>query len=150
MLQSYLDTNKNIFGEKLDNVEYMDRRGVYGVVLNKNGKIATIKTSGGYFLPGGGIENIENHKECLEREFMEETGYEIEVEKYIGQSALYHISRSGQYIYGIGNFYFVSLKNKTCSEIEKDHEMLWMEPNECIKSLFLEHQVWAIAKAFNT
>ena len=64
-----------IFGEKLEGIEYTDRIGVYGIVFNNEGKIALIMTPGGYFLPGGGIENTESHRMCLHREFMEETGY---------------------------------------------------------------------------
>ncbi len=149
MFQSYLDNDENIFGEKLDNVEYADRIGIYGIAFNKEGKIATIKTARGYFLPGGGIEDNENHSQCLEREFIEETGYKIEVGRYIGKSSLYHISRTNQYLNGIGHFYFVSLKDKKCNKIEVDHELLWLESAYCIENLFLEHQAWAVSKAGN-
>lgn len=149
MLEKILDINDIIFGEKLEDVEYFERPAVYGIVFNSDGKIATIKTPRGYFLPGGGIEKNENHKQCLEREFMEETGYEIDFGNYIGKSSLYHKSKSNRYIFSIGFFYYAELKNKKNNGIEEDHELVWLEPNECINNLNLEHQSWAVTKALN-
>ncbi|HEY8890342.1 MAG TPA: NUDIX domain-containing protein [Clostridium sp.] len=147
MPETVINEYGKVFGEKLNGVNYIDRAGVYGIAINDEDKIATIKTPTGYFLPGGGIENGETHKECLEREFIEETGYEISIENYIGKASLYHISKANQYLHGIGYFYIVNLKCKTNEKIEEDHELLWIEIGECIKCLFLEHQAWAVAEA---
>lgn len=147
MIDSNLNIDEKIFGEKLENIEYIDRRAVYGIVVNDEGEIAVIKTPTGYFLPGGGVENFETHVECLQREFFEETGYEAEVEKFIGRASLYHTSRTNQYLHGIGYFYTASLICKAGYKSEKDHELLWVEPDQCIKCLFLEHQAWAVSKA---
>jgi 8-oxo-dGTP diphosphatase len=147
MIDSNFDIDDKIFGEKLENIEYIDRRAVYGIVINDEGEIAVIKTPTGYFLPGGGIENSETYVECLQREFVEETGYEAEVEKFIGRASLYHTSKTNQYLRGIGYFYTASLKFETSYKVEMDHELLWVEPDQCIKCLFLEHQAWAVSKA---
>lgn len=141
--------NEKVLGEKLNGVEYIERSAVYGIVINNEGRVAVIKTLTGYFLPGGGIENEETHKECLDREFVEETGYEIIIEKYVGKSSLYHISKTNQHIHGIGYFYMVSLSCMTNKKSEDDHELVWIEKVECIKNLFLEHQAWAVSKALN-
>lgn len=147
MLENTLDNDEKTFGERLEGIEYIERIGVYGIVINNEGKVATIKTPTGYFLPGGGIENGETHKECIDREFIEETGYEVDVKRYIGRSSLYHISKTNQYLYGIGYFYIVDLKCKTNYKIEDDHDLLWIEPGKCIIRLFLEHQAWAVSEA---
>lgn len=136
-----------VFGEKLSGVEYGEKIGVYGITVDYKGKIAIIKNLTGYFLPGGGLEKGENHEECLKREFIEETGYEIEIESYIGTASLYHMTKTGEYKKGIGHFYRVNLKADTGNKIEEDHELLWFEPNESVKCLFLEHQAWAVLKA---
>lgn len=146
-MQDILDIDEIILGEKVDNIEYYERKAVYGIVINDEIKIATIKTPRGYFLPGGGIEENESNEQCLEREFMEETGYEIKVGEYIGKASLYHISKSNRYVFGIGFFYFVNLKERKNSGIEEDHTLIWLEPNECINRLYLEHQSWAVKKA---
>ncbi|MBZ9621439.1 NUDIX domain-containing protein [Clostridium sp. FP2] len=141
------NVDEKVFGEKLNGVNYIDRTGVYGIVINYDGKIATIKTLSGYFLPGGGIESGETNEECLEREFIEETGYRIKIGRYIGKASLYHTSKTNKYLHGIGYFYFVNLESKTSNKIEEDHQLLWIEPEECIKGLFLEHQAWSVSEA---
>jgi 8-oxo-dGTP diphosphatase len=141
------DVDEKVFGVRLDEVEYRNRSAVYGIATSKGGEIAVIKTPGGFFLPGGGIEGAENHVECLQREFLEETGYEIETINFIGRASLYHIARTNECIHGIGYFYTVNLRGNTGCKIEKDHELQWLEAEECIKGLFLEHQSWAVSKA---
>ena len=141
-----VNSDQKVFGEKIDGVEYINRVGVYGIVIDNEGKIATIKTPTGYFLPGGGIEDGETHKECIEREFIEETGFEVSIEKYIGKSSLYHISKTNKYLHGIGYFYIVNLKSMTNKKVEEDHELIWIEPVECVKGLFLKHQAWAVSE----
>ncbi|WP_291581669.1 hypothetical protein [Clostridium sp. UBA6640] len=37
------------FGIKLENKKYKDRVGVYAIIFNNNGKVATVKTEKGYF-----------------------------------------------------------------------------------------------------
>ena len=135
-----------IFGEKISRVNYGERVAVYGIAINDR-KVATVKTKAGYFLPGGGIEKDENHSECLKREFIEETGYEIEIGKYIGNASLYHKTKTGEYKKGIGHFYIVNLTYDTKNKIEEDHDLIWLDSNECSKYLFLEHQAWAVLEA---
>lgn len=149
MQNNSLDFDEATFGEKLENIEYFERIAVYGIVINEEGKIAIIKTPRGYFLPGGGIEGSESHEQCLKREFMEETGYQITVENYIGRSSLYHVSKTYRYSHGTGYFYFATLTQKKNNGIEEDHKLIWLEPAECINGLYLEHQSWAVAKAMN-
>jgi 8-oxo-dGTP diphosphatase len=49
---------------------------------------------GGYFtkLPGGGLEFGEGTRDCLRREFMEETGLEVEVCEHIYTTDFFQIS----------------------------------------------------------
>lgn len=135
-----------IFGEKLSRVNYGERVAVYGIAIN-NGKVATVKTKAGYFLPGGGIEKDESHTECLKREFIEETGYEIEIGRYIGNASIYHETKTGEYKKGIGHFYIVNLTYDTKNKIEEDHDLIWLDINECSKKFFFEHQAWAVLEA---
>ncbi|PRP94415.1 NUDIX domain protein [Bacillus sp. M21] len=52
-------------------------------------KIAVIQKEDRYFLPGGGIEGTETKDECLHRELLEELGWEIEIDQYIGNAMRY-------------------------------------------------------------
>jgi 8-oxo-dGTP diphosphatase len=138
-----------IFGKKIDGETYDTREGVYGILLRDN-KIGVIKTSTGYFLPGGGIENNESHSQCLEREFLEETGYAIDILDYIGRASKFHFSNIYfRHRYLIGNFYFVDLKDKIADKIEEDHELLWLKYDEALSKLYLENQKWAVERAIS-
>ncbi|MDQ0160769.1 NUDIX hydrolase [Alkalibacillus salilacus] len=62
--------------------------GVYGICI-RNGKLLVINKNGGpyinrYDLPGGSLEEGEGLSEAMRREFLEETGLEIEIEENIG------------------------------------------------------------------
>ncbi|WP_318617554.1 NUDIX domain-containing protein [Sporosarcina sp. YIM B06819] len=51
------------------------REAIRAVIVRKN-KILLIHTNkGDYKFPGGGVEGLESHSECLIREVAEETGY---------------------------------------------------------------------------
>lgn len=62
--------------------------GVYGIYV-KDGKLLVINKNGGpyinrYDLPGGSLEEGESLSEAMKREFLEETGLEIDIEANIG------------------------------------------------------------------
>lgn len=133
--------------EKLEGVNYTDRIGVYGIIIDTIGRIATIKTSIGYFLPGGGIEGEETHEECIKRESIEELGCKVSVEEFVGKASLYHTTKTGQYKFGIGYFYTVSIKCKSSSIRQDNNELVWLNPTECIEQLFLENQSWSVLEA---
>ena len=144
---SRFDDDEKIFGEKVDGISYVIRKGVYGVVFNDIGQVAVIKNPFGYFLPGGGLEDGESLEECLVREFKEETGYSITIKDFIGKASKYYFSDGfNHYRHPIGFFYIVDLEKRITDLIEKDHELLWIEPLEIANYLY-EHQVWAVNEA---
>lgn len=136
-----------VFGDKIKGVDYLKRPGVYAIAFNEHGEVATIRTSKGYFLPGGGLEGDENHRECIVREFFEETGYLIQIGEYIGEARQYHYSETmNRHVNSVGYFYKVILKDRSINTIEDDHQLLWLEPQKCAELLFHRHQAWAVLK----
>jgi len=78
--------NKNIFKDRKGNTKIKPeddkvnkRTSAYGIAINKN-KILLVKPTWKqeFDLPGGGIETKESLTDCLQREFYEETGMNIE------------------------------------------------------------------------
>ena len=64
--------------------------GVYGIYV-EDGKLLVIEKNGGpyinrYDMPGGSLEEGESLAEAMKREFLEETGLEIEIVQQIGVS----------------------------------------------------------------
>ncbi|GAA0289024.1 ADP-ribose pyrophosphatase YjhB (NUDIX family) [Gracilibacillus halotolerans] len=62
--------------------------GVYGIYV-EDGKLLVINKNAGPYrnrfdLPGGGLEEGETLSEAMKREFLEETGFQIEIEENIG------------------------------------------------------------------
>jgi ADP-ribose pyrophosphatase len=135
------------FGNKVDGVQYKEREGVYGIILNSDKEIALVKTNKGYFLPGGGIENIETHEECLQRECSEEIGYNIAIGEYLGKLANYIVSfKNKEYLKVVGYIYIAQLLDANLLKIEKDHELIWLPIEQAIDKMYPEFQSYAIKK----
>lgn len=101
------------FGEKKESVQYVNRYGVYAVIPDaKKEKIILVQApNGAWFLPGGEIEEGENHRTALERELIEELGFTAEIEQYYGQADEYFYSRhrdthfyNPAYIYEVSHY----------------------------------------------
>lgn len=60
------------------------RPGAYAIIVN-NGKILLMntKSTGKYWFPGGGVEIGEKIEQGLKREVREETGIEVEIQKFL-------------------------------------------------------------------
>lgn len=136
------------FGEKLSNQTYVDRKGVYAIILNEKKEIAVVKIPHGYFLPGGGLEGDESQQKCLKRECIEELGWDIEINEYVCCADNYHFSfYRNKYLHSISYFYLVTKLEKMTEPIELDHELVWIPIEECSEKLFLKHQAYAVEKA---
>lgn len=135
-----------VFGEKLDGLDYQKRQGVYAVIFNSvKNMVVTVQTARGhYFLPGGGIEANEKNEDCLEREMLEETGYEISIGSFIGKAMKYFQSTKNEPILSEGYFYLAELLNKTQYPVEDDHFLKWISVESIEEFLIHEHHIWAI------
>jgi len=137
------------FGVKENGIDYRKREGVYGISFNSSGQVALIKVPYGYFLPGGGIEDNEDHNSCLKREFKEETGYGIDIKKFVDCVAQYTYShRVGCHLKLIGYFYLVDIKEDKYGKLEDDHELVWRDIADVPNIMNLKYQGWAIKKAY--
>jgi 8-oxo-dGTP diphosphatase len=69
---------------------------IYGILQDEQQRLLVSDEfiRGNYFtkLPGGGLETGEGTRECLKREFMEETGLEVEIGEHIYTTDFFQIS----------------------------------------------------------
>lgn len=69
---------------------------VYGLLFDENKRLLVSDEliRGNYFtkLPGGGLEFGEGTRDCLKREFMEETGLTVEIAEHIYTTDFFQIS----------------------------------------------------------
>jgi 8-oxo-dGTP diphosphatase len=137
------------FGERKPSVSYRNRKSVYAVILDKQtSKVAVMLHNKKGFLPGGGLKLSETLIECLKRECLEETGFTLNIEKYIGSAKQYFQSRQNEYIMNEGSYYAGTFGEFIIQPVDDDHELVWMDIEEAEKILFHRSHIWAVQEAF--
>lgn len=136
------------FGLKNSLLDYHHRESCYAVIIDvTRQQVATIITAKGSFLPGGGIEDNETPEECLQRELLEETGYEAEIGPFLGKAQRYFVSPQNAAILNIGHFFTATFIKKAQAPIEEDHELKWVHLGGTDHLFFHEHHAWAVTRA---
>lgn len=137
-----------IFGQK-ENVKYVDREGAYLIPIRDN-QVGIIKTPKGFFFIGGGIENDESHMECIKRECLEETGYNVSIKDKICSAETYCTHETIGYFHPIQTYYKGELISQISKPKENDHEFLWIQFNDIKGKMFTKMQNWALEQCINT
>lgn len=128
-------------GEKEENKEYRKRPGAYAIIVNNNdNKIGIVIAGEEYFYLGGGIEKGETKLEALKRESIEEAGYTLKNIKEFEEVGSYIFSESKGYLEIIASVYIAEFDEKVAEPIEKDHTVLWIEPEEYVDKMCREWQ----------
>ena len=138
-------------GYKEENAEYRKRPGAYAIIVNKNDdKIGIVKviTDEGVenFYLGGGIEEGETKLEALKREMIEEAGYTIKNIKELEEVGSYIFAEDHGYIEVIASVYIAEFDKKVAEPIEKDHNVIWVKPEEYVDKMFREWQRYIMEK----
>ncbi|HDR8172645.1 TPA: NUDIX hydrolase [Bacillus thuringiensis] len=140
--------SKLTFGYKKPTEQYVLRPSCYAIIFNSSSKIAAIQKGGRYFLPGGGMEGDETKDACLHRELLEELGWVIEIDQYIGNTARYfYAEKEETYYLNDGFFYIANMVQKQTENCEDDHVLRWMSPLLAVELLIHDHQKWAVEQA---
>lgn len=111
---------KIIIGEKVECKKYDFRETCFGI-CQKNGKILLVKKNEQYSFIGGGIEKDETYEQCLRREFIEESGYQIlKIEPFVTIDCFW--MAAGKWpLESLANFFIVELGEKICEPTEEGH-----------------------------
>lgn len=136
------------FGKPEKGVFYEHRPGAYGIVRNSQGELGVVKTPRGYFLIGGGFEAAETAQDCLKREFLEETGYNVTVREKICVTASYTKTlKDGRPFHPIAHCYLCTMDSPKQPPAEKGHTLVWISPKQADSLLISEHQRYAVRQA---
>ena len=135
-----------VFGIK-EKVDYTDREGAYIIPFHHD-KVGVIRTSKGYFLVGGGIENGEDHITCIKRECLEETGYAVCVKDRVCSAETYVHHPTIGYFHPIQTYYVGEIITAVSESTEADHKFLWIEYDKIKGKMFVEMQNWALEQCF--
>ena len=93
---------------KLVEVKKIELRiGAYGILLNGDSVMVTQTYLPLWEFPGGGVEPGEKLLLALKREFKEETGIDVEVEKFILERESFYLSPTGKVFHSFQNFFLV-------------------------------------------
>lgn len=133
------------FGTRQTGIEYIPRPSVYAIIRDTNQKIAIVKHKGAFFLPGGGIEPREIPSRALQREVIEETGYQARDIEKCGEAVEYlQAVADGKYYRIHSTFFVAQLETEVSTSTEPDHQLIWMRPETAIQKLQRACHRWAI------
>ncbi|MEW9181064.1 NUDIX hydrolase [Bacillus mycoides] len=140
--------SKLMFGLKKSTAHYVLRPSCYAIIFHSSSSmIAVIQKGNRYFLPGGGMEGTETKEACLQRELLEELGWAIEIDRYIGNAARYFYAYKEDTYYLNDGFFYIAQKIHEVEVHEEDHILQWMSPSLAIEHLIHDHQKWAVEHA---
>ncbi len=111
---------KIIIGEKIENTKYDFRETCFGICV-RDGNLLLVKKNEQFSFIGGGVEADETHEECLKREFIEESGYEILNIKPFVTIDCFWLAAGKWPLESLANFYIVELGEKVCEPTEEDN-----------------------------
>jgi 8-oxo-dGTP diphosphatase len=134
------------FGQK-ENIPYHDRKGAYLIPIQGN-QVAVVQTPKGYFLIGGGLENGETDRQCIERECMEETGYAAAVGKCVCSAEKYALHPELGGFHPIQTYYLGDLRCRENTPTDTDHRLVWVAYEEIKDQMYSDMQGWAITQCW--
>lgn len=136
-----------VFGTRSEEHAYVRRPSAYALVQNGGGEWALVRTPQGCFLPGGGMEPHETPQQTVERESREECGFVLRSGRVIAQAIQFVFSPGEkQYFEKVCDFVEAELVDMV-APVEDDHELIWLNRDDALKSLSHESHRWAIVRA---
>ena len=134
---------KVVVGHKDENIKYDFRETCFGIVYKNNMFYLTNK-NGETSLIGGGIEEGEDIKVCLEREFMEEAGLTVtDIYEFVTIDC-YWVTRYKDNMNSLANFYIVKVNDEEVKPTEAGHELVKVTKDEILDLLPLPYHKKAI------
>lgn len=139
------------FGQPVAGLDYFNRPAAFGVVENALGQIALVRVSKPgkppYFdLPGGAVDGVETEPQAVVREFGEETGLVVEVDRLIVEVSQFFLKSDGQPVRNFGGVHVARQVGEDARlKVEDDHELVWLDPRDAVVALRHDAHAWAVA-----
>ena len=136
------------FGQPVPGRTYRERPSAYGIVFGGEGRVLVVEEDDEYYLPGGGLDPGEDNDTGVRREFVEETGYTIEILGALGTARQYAIDKkSGQAWMKLCAFYAVRLVGESKGPGIASNRPEWVTVAEAMALLNDDAQRWGLRQA---
>jgi 8-oxo-dGTP diphosphatase len=134
-----------IFGVRIGGEAWGVRPSAYGVVEDGHGRLAVVRTPEGVFLPGGGQEAGETPERAIEREVMEECGLGVQLGLWTTRAVqLIYSKQERAHFEKLSTFIAAVVEGPAGIPTEKDHELVWADPETAAQLLSHESHRWAV------
>jgi 8-oxo-dGTP diphosphatase len=130
----------DVYGERRDGIVYVERPGVYALIIDDQDRLLVVDEQGSIGLPGGGVDPGEAADEALRRELEEETGLEPVGWRYLDVARQLVVADDGPFE-KIERFYRVEVELPAGPLLDGAR---WMPIGEAIEALSEEAQQWAV------
>jgi len=141
------------FGIKEETADYQTRVGVHVILPRKENKeiLLVQAPNHAYFLPGGEIEENEDHFEAIKRELIEETGTSAVVGKYLGRAdEYYYSSNRARHFFNPIYAYAIDSWQSIGERTEMKSLPVWFPVEEAIEKLKRGSHKWAVKQWLDT
>lgn len=132
-----------VFGNVNPASEYVPRPAAYAVIVDQKRRIAAVKGTDRYFLPGGGSLSGETAEQTVVREVREELAREIRIVREIGAAVQYFYADAQHYRME-ATFFEVEFASDATGAGE--HELYWLDSEELAGAMFHECHCWAVTR----
>jgi 8-oxo-dGTP diphosphatase len=113
------------FGRPAPDLPIVDRRAAYALIRDQIGRVLTVQTARGLFLPGGGLEEGESTEQAVAREAREELCRELVTLEYRG-GAVQHFIADGVSYAMHAEFFVASVGDRLPGAPE--YHIEWVDP----------------------
>ena len=135
-----------VFGSRKSNVEYVERRAAYVVVIN-GGDVAMVSSGRKHFLPGGGSLADEAPGTTVTREVCEELGLSVRLLHVVGKATQYFYSDSDDRHYEMLAVFFAGEFTNRVPNSVAEHQLEWVPLSEVTALSFHECHAWAVRQS---
>lgn len=144
-LEAGFDASVPVFGAHDARFELVTRPSAYGLLFDREQRVALVRTRKGCWLPGGGVERGESRAQALVREFREECGFVIAERELVARALQYAPDPSHRRCYAkTSSFHRVELLDGSGLPSELDHVLLWLPAHEAYAQLVARSHAWAL------
>jgi 8-oxo-dGTP diphosphatase len=130
-----------VFGAPLGGREHRPRAAVYAVIRDASLRVAAVRTSLGFLLPGGGLERGETLVECLRRELREECARPIAIDRQIGLAVEFFETQEGAFE---GRHVFFEARFVGEPKGVAEYELVWLDLEQARELLHHRSHAWAL------